>query len=47
VKVNQQTNGGKWVLLGTYSFGSTGTVKISGTGSSATVSADAVKFVKK
>jgi hypothetical protein len=48
VKVNQQINGGKWVLLGTYSFGSTGTVKIAGTGSTTvTVSADAVKFVKK
>jgi hypothetical protein len=47
VKVNQQINGGKWVLLGTYSFGSTGTVKLAGDGTSATVSADAVKFVKK
>jgi hypothetical protein len=45
VSVNQQINGGKWNYLGTFSFDSTGTVQISGTGStSATVCADAVKF---
>ena len=46
IKVNQQQNGGKWNYLGTFSFGSSGTVQIAGTGSkSITVCADAVKFV--
>jgi PKD repeat protein len=48
ISVNQRVNGGKWNLLGTYSFNSTtgGTVKLSAPGPSpASYSADAVKFV--
>ena len=49
VLVNQQANGGKWNLVGTYNFaaGTTGTVKITDnfTGSGLSVMADAIKFV--
>ncbi len=41
VSVNQQTNGGQWNLLGTYSFGSTAVIKINAIGSASTC-ADAV-----
>jgi hypothetical protein len=49
VRVNQQTNGGRWVYLGTFPFaaGASGSVRITdnyATGS--VVIADAVKFVK-
>ena len=45
---NQQTNGGVWVLLGTYTFaaGTGGSVTIRTTGTSGQVIADAVEFVK-
>ena len=48
VSVNQRTNGGVWVLLGTYSFnsGSSGSVTIRTTGTDGYVVVDAVKFVK-
>lgn len=50
INVNQQANGGKWNLLGTWSFasGTAGNVKIkdSFTGSSYVVIADAVRFTK-
>ena len=46
VTVNQQTNGGKWNLLGTWSFGTSGTVIINGNGPGSTC-ADAVRFVKR
>lgn len=44
--VNQQTDGGQWNLLGTYTFDRTGSVKLTATGSYPTSNcADAVKFV--
>ncbi|MEA3361562.1 MAG: PKD domain-containing protein [Thermodesulfobacteriota bacterium] len=45
VTVNQRLNIGKWVLLGTYNFGTTGTVKVIHTSGYRTTSVDAVKFV--
>ncbi|MEZ5616462.1 MAG: RHS repeat-associated core domain-containing protein [Rhodocyclaceae bacterium] len=42
--VNQQTNGGAWSLLGTYSFGASGAVSAS-SAADGYVIADAVKFV--
>ncbi len=48
VNVDQRTNGGVWVLLGTYAFnaGTGGNVLISNTGTTSTVIADAVRFVR-
>lgn len=48
VTVDQRTGGGAWVLLGTYSAGSGSTlsVKVSNTGTSGYVIADAVRIVK-
>jgi len=44
--VNQQTDGGQWNLLGTYSFDGSGAVKLTARGSYPTSScADAVRFV--
>lgn len=44
--VNQQKNGGQWNKLGTFTFGSSGTVRLTASGSSSlTFSADAVRFV--
>jgi fibronectin type 3 domain-containing protein len=47
VTVNQQQNGGVWVLIGTYTFnaGTGGSVVISNTGTNGYVIADAVEFV--
>jgi hypothetical protein len=47
LKVNQQTNGAQWVLLGTYAFnaGTGGGVTIGTTGANGYVIADAVEFV--
>ena len=46
VLVNEQTQGGKWVLLGTYSFNATGaSVVFRTTGTTALVVANAVEFV--
>jgi beta-glucanase (GH16 family) len=47
VEVNQQANGGEWVLLGTYPFnaGSTGTVRIGNELTDGYVIADAVRFI--
>lgn len=47
VSVNEQTNGGAWVLLGTFAFdaGTTGSVLVRNTGANGFVVADAVKFV--
>lgn len=47
VNVNQQTNNGTWVLLGSYSFnaGTTGNVVVSNNGANGIVVADAVEFV--
>lgn len=47
VHVNQQTNGGTWVALGTFTFdaGSIDTVLLRTTGTSAVVVADAIEFV--
>jgi uncharacterized repeat protein (TIGR03803 family) len=44
VTVNEQTNGGEWFDLGTYSFGQTGQVVVSTTGTNGFVVANAVKF---
>ena len=46
VQVNQQANGGQWVLLGTYSFnaGTGGSVLIRNTATNGYVIADAVRF---
>ncbi|MDB6029348.1 MAG: hypothetical protein JWM68_5571 [Verrucomicrobiales bacterium] len=46
-RVNQQINGGTWVLLGNYTFatGTTGNVKIQDNYTGTVVIADAVKFV--
>jgi len=48
VQVNEQTNGGQWVSLGTYSFnaGTAGSVLIKNNGTSGYVIVDAVRFVK-
>jgi hyaluronate lyase len=48
VAVNQQANGGQWVSLGVYTFnaGTAGYVRISNAGTTGTVCADAVKFVR-
>ncbi|WP_261305285.1 right-handed parallel beta-helix repeat-containing protein [Paenibacillus andongensis] len=45
--VNQQANGGKWNLIGSYTFnaGTSGNVVISNSGTTGFVIADAVKFV--
>lgn len=45
--VDQTANGGKWVLLGTYSFnaGTAGSITLSNTGTTGYVIADAVKLV--
>ena len=45
--INQTQNGSQWNLLGTYTFGTTGTVRVQsgGTGTEGTV-ADAIRFVK-
>jgi|GEM_PF-1028335 len=43
LSVNQQQNGGQWNVLGTYHFSSTGSVRITATGTAYTC-ADAVKF---
>ncbi|MDQ8208689.1 family 16 glycosylhydrolase [Coraliomargarita sp. SDUM461003] len=47
VEVNQQANGGEWVLLGTYPFdaGNSGTVRIGNELTNGYVIADAVRFV--
>lgn len=47
--VNQTTNGGTWVSLGTYSFsaGTSGNVLIRTTGANGYVVADAVRFVRR
>ena len=46
---NQQTNGGKWVLLGTFAFakGTSGGVIVRNDGANGYVIADAVRFVSK
>jgi hypothetical protein len=44
VYVNQLQNGGKWNLLGNYTFSGTAKVVIVSDSSSNTTSADAVKF---
>ena len=48
LKLNQRTNGGVWVLLGTYTFnaGTAGSVLIRTDGTDGYVIVDAVKFVK-
>lgn len=48
VNVNQTTNGGAWVLLGTWNFdaGNAGSVRINTIGTTGYVVADAVRFVK-
>jgi len=48
VTANQQVNGGSWRLLGSFSFaaGTAGSVTISNTGTTLTVVADAVRFVR-
>jgi len=48
LSVNQQANGGQWVSLGIYSFntGTAGYVRISNAGTTGTVAADAVRFVR-
>ncbi|MFZ5568880.1 MAG: PKD domain-containing protein [Thermodesulfobacteriota bacterium] len=48
VRVNQRVNGGQWNVLGTYSFvaGIVYTVTITGTNSTYTTCADAVKFTE-
>jgi hypothetical protein len=48
VKVNQQINGGQWVLLGTYSFSATtgATIVVRNANTSGLVIADAVQLVK-
>lgn len=48
VSVDQRSNGGQWVLLGTYDFsaGTTGGVLIRTTGTSGHVIVDAVGFVE-
>jgi len=43
--VDQTRNGGQWNLLGTYTFGATGTVRLTASASPASTSADAVRFV--
>ena len=46
VKVNQRINGGKWNLLGTYTFVSGGTVKVTDAASSGRdIAADAIRLV--
>jgi hypothetical protein len=49
VTVNEKTNGGQWVSLGTYTFnsGTGGSVTISDTGANGYVIADAVQFVQQ
>lgn len=49
VTVNQQNNGGTWVLLGTYDFlhGPVGSVTIRTTGANGYVIADAVRFLQQ
>lgn len=49
VQVDQKSNGGAWISLGTYSFnaGSSGNVLISTTGTNGYVIADAVRFVRQ
>ncbi len=44
VSVSQQINGGSWNLLGSYPFGTAGTVSLAGAGNGYLI-ADAVKFV--
>jgi polysaccharide biosynthesis protein PslG len=48
LQVNQQTGGGAWVSLGSYSFnaGTAGTLRISNTGTTGYVIADAIRFLK-
>jgi hypothetical protein len=48
VKVNQQLNGGSWVLLGTYTFDTThgATITLRNGGTTGTVIADAIELVK-
>ncbi|XHR30642.1 MAG: family 16 glycosylhydrolase [Chthoniobacteraceae bacterium] len=48
VYVNEQSNNGVWVYLGTYAFnsGTTGNLLISNTGANGYVTADAVRFFK-
>jgi hypothetical protein len=46
LKVSQQVNGGKWNLLGTYSFFSGGAVKVTdATSSGRDIAADAIGLV--
>ena len=48
VIVNQQINGGQWIKLGTFTFGTSGKVTLTASGSYlAVVSADAIKFVSQ
>jgi len=49
VSVNQQSNGGQWVSLGTYDFaaGTSGTILIHNTGSNGYVIADGLKLVQQ
>ncbi len=44
IQVDQTRNGGRWNFLGTFSFGSTGAVRVSSTSSSLSTSADTVCF---
>ena len=48
VKINQQINGGRWILLGTYSFDATtgATIIVRNTGTTGVVVADAIQLVK-
>jgi hypothetical protein len=46
VNVNQKTNGGKWNLLGTYTFTSTASVRVlSAPSADFSTNADAIRFV--
>jgi hypothetical protein len=44
--IDQRTNGGKWNLAGTWTFGTSATVKIKSLGGGTTC-ADAVRFVRR
>jgi hypothetical protein len=47
VNVNQQSNGGQWNLLGTYTFDTSGKVVITSPNNTYTTCADAIKFEKQ
>jgi beta-glucanase (GH16 family) len=46
VTVNEQQNGGEWLDLGSYQFGTTGSVVVETTGTTGLVVANAVKFTQ-